>query len=158
MANYFVALPTFLHNPIQIPKSLESRGTPSSTRDTMDIQDVSQDAHYAQMVQTQKARLEAARARKGERPTDRQTRQELAEQHMIQHEDMMALKASGRKDTYMRATMIGDPYLPSIAPLTELKKIMIKELALETHHRGSYLLLRFFVPPIRMTGMLCPFP
>ncbi|PWY94976.1 SET domain-containing protein [Aspergillus sclerotioniger CBS 115572] len=39
-------------------------------------------------------------------------------------------------------------YYPSVAALSELKKTLIKDLTPETHHRGSYLLLRDFTPTI----------
>ena len=120
----------------------------------MDIQDVSNDAQYAHILLAQKARLEAARARKGERPTDRPSRNALARDHMIQYQQFMTLKKSDSKDVQMRASIVGDSYLPSTMPLQDLKKIMIDELTLETHHRGSYLLLRLFVPPVRLTGII----
>ncbi|KAI9049783.1 hypothetical protein LZ554_005934 [Drepanopeziza brunnea f. sp. 'monogermtubi'] len=120
----------------------------------MDIQDVSQDAHYAQILLAQRARLEAARARKGEIPKDRQTRQKLAQDHVIQYKQFMALKSQKPQDTYMTATLIGEPYLPSVAPIEALEKIPISQLKLETHHRGFYLLLRLFVQPVRMTAVI----
>ncbi|PVH83807.1 SET domain-containing protein [Cadophora sp. DSE1049] len=120
----------------------------------MDIQDVSNDAQYAHILLAQKARLEAARAREGERPTDRPSRNALARDHMIQYQHFMALKNSGSKDVQMRASIVGDPYLPSTVSVKDLKKTMIDQLTLETHHRGSYLLLRLFVPPVRLTGII----
>ncbi|KAH7407333.1 hypothetical protein BKA64DRAFT_705742 [Cadophora sp. MPI-SDFR-AT-0126] len=120
----------------------------------MDIQDVSNDAHYAHILIAQKARLEAARARMGERPTDRPSRNALARDHMLQYQQFMGVKKSGSKDVQMRASIVGDPYLPSTAPVKDLKKTMINQLTLETHHRGSYLLLRLFVSPVRLTGII----
>ncbi|KAK0100838.1 hypothetical protein ONS95_007285 [Cadophora gregata] len=120
----------------------------------MDIQDVSHDAQYAHILLGQKARLEAARARKGERPTDRSSRNALARDHMIQYQQFMALRKSGSKDVQMRASIVGDPYLPSTAPVKNLKKTMIDKLTLENHHRGYYLLLRLFVTPVRLTGII----
>lgn len=51
-------------------------------------------------------------------------------------------------------TIIGEPYLPSVASVQELKKMMICDLQLETHHRGFYLVLRCVVPPIRQNAIL----
>jgi hypothetical protein len=45
-------------------------------------------------------------------------------------------------------------YLPCTAPLENLKPIAIKDLKLETHHRGRFLLLRAITPPNRMTAVL----
>lgn len=50
--------------------------------------------------------------------------------------------------------MSGNPYHPSVARFEDLKKIMIKELMLETNHRGSYALLRFVCEPMRMTAVM----
>ncbi|KAJ5436145.1 Tetratricopeptide-like helical [Penicillium cf. griseofulvum] len=38
-------------------------------------------------------------------------------------------------------------YPPCLAPLKELKKVMVKDLLLETHHRGSYILVRSITRP-----------
>ncbi|KAH7357056.1 hypothetical protein BKA65DRAFT_392716 [Rhexocercosporidium sp. MPI-PUGE-AT-0058] len=116
----------------------------------MDLQDVSHDERYAKLLETYQTRLEAARAREGEIPTDRPSRNQLARDHMEQYG--IDVRNSGAKG--MRVSVVGDPYLPSTAPVHELKKTMISKLTLETHHRGSYLLLRCFVPPIRVMGII----
>ncbi|KAL2073601.1 hypothetical protein VTL71DRAFT_10927 [Oculimacula yallundae] len=116
----------------------------------MDLQDVSHDARYAQILETYKSRLEAARTREGEIPTDRSSRNELEKDHMAQYE--LEVNKPGAKG--MRAAVVGDPYPPSVAPLQDLKQTMISKLALETHHRGYYLILRFFVPPIRVMSII----
>ena len=38
--------------------------------------------------------------------------------------------------------------------MTELRHVAIKDLQLETHHRGTYLLLRSITPPRRMTAIM----
>lgn len=116
----------------------------------MDLQDVSHDERYAQVLDTYKTRLDAARAREGEVPTDRPSRNELARDHMAQYES--EVKNPAPKG--MRASVVGDPYRPSMAPVEELKKTMISRLKLETHHRGFYLVLRFYVPPIRVMSII----
>ncbi|KAI6715639.1 hypothetical protein JHW43_001841 [Diplocarpon mali] len=120
----------------------------------MDIQDVSQNTQYVQMLASQKARLEAAHTRKGEKPKDRKTRQDLTRNYMNEYRDAEAMRYSGSTRTYMRTAMIGEPYFPSLAPVKSLKKMMIDELTLETHHRGFYLLLRLFVPPLSITAVI----
>ncbi|KAL5323956.1 hypothetical protein ACEPPN_008498 [Leptodophora sp. 'Broadleaf-Isolate-01'] len=116
----------------------------------MDLQDVSHDERYARLLETYQTRLEAARAREGEIPTDRPSRNQLARDHMEQYD--IEIGNPGVKG--MRASVVGDPYLPSTEPVHELTKTMISKLTLETHHRGSYLILRFFVPPIRVMGII----
>ena len=58
-----------------------------------------------------------------------------------------------RKDM-MQTTVIGSPYAPSVTSFKDLKKVMLKDLAVETNHRGSYLLLRFICPAFRMTAVM----
>lgn len=122
----------------------------------MNIQDVTGEAQYARMLLEQRSRLEAARARTGEIPADRKGRRELVRDHMGQYEQMKTLKNRGTHETYMKVSMVGEPYGPSVASVKELRKMAISELALETHHRGCYLLLRLFVPPVRMTAVSLP--
>jgi hypothetical protein len=38
--------------------------------------------------------------------------------------------------------------------MTQLRCVAIKDLQLETHHRGTYLLLRSITPPSRMTAIM----
>jgi hypothetical protein len=54
----------------------------------------------------------------------------------------------------MTTTVIGNPYPPSVASYKGLKKFMIRDLTLETNHRGSYLLLRFICSPTRMSAVM----
>lgn len=54
----------------------------------------------------------------------------------------------------MQTTVIGNPYAPSVASFKDLKKVMLKDLTVETNHRGSYLLLRFICPAMRMTAIM----
>ena len=39
-------------------------------------------------------------------------------------------------------------------PMAELRYVVIKDLQLKTHHRGTYLLLRSITPPSRMTAII----
>jgi len=54
----------------------------------------------------------------------------------------------------MMTTVIGNSYAPSVAYFKDLKKAMLKDLTLETNHRGSYLVLRFVCPAMRMTAVM----
>lgn len=44
--------------------------------------------------------------------------------------------------------------MPCLRSLDDLKKIMIDDLLLETHHRGSYIVLRCITPPDRMNAIM----
>jgi len=47
-----------------------------------------------------------------------------------------------------------DFYRPCYLPLAHLKKIFLKDLKFETHHRGSFLLLRVFCQPFRKSAVV----
>lgn len=53
----------------------------------------------------------------------------------------------------MRSSFVPPPYQPSVKPLEKLAQIFIKDLRLETHHRGSYLVLRSMTPPKKMPAV-----
>ncbi|KAI5799895.1 hypothetical protein EDC01DRAFT_612662 [Geopyxis carbonaria] len=49
--------------------------------------------------------------------------------------------------------MFGEPYDPCSKPVEELKRTFIKDLLMERHHRGTYLIVRTVTPPKKMTGI-----
>jgi hypothetical protein len=52
----------------------------------------------------------------------------------------------------LRTSFVPPAYPPCLTSFCDLTKVMIKDL-LETHHRGTYLLLRSVTPPDRMTAV-----
>jgi hypothetical protein len=54
----------------------------------------------------------------------------------------------------IRSSFVPPAYTPSVAAPSTLKGILIKDLTLETHHRGSYILLRAVTPTDRMTAVM----
>lgn len=54
----------------------------------------------------------------------------------------------------MKTTFVPPAYPPCVMPIESLQPIKIRDLQLETHHRGRYLLLRSITPPVRMTGIM----
>jgi hypothetical protein len=121
----------------------------------MDTYDVSSLDYYLQLLNKQNKNLKAAKARQGERPEDRMSQQDLVnsfEMHLaVQQIHEWTTAPSERM---MHSSFLPPPYLPSIAPLGELKQTFINDLRLETHHRGKYLLLRSITPPNRMTAIM----
>jgi hypothetical protein len=55
--------------------------------------------------------------------------------------------------TAFRSTMVPPPYPPCILPLSALQKISFRELRLETHHRGRFLLVRSLPAPWKAAGI-----
>jgi len=105
---------------------------------------------FFHVVQRHKQILQKAKKRKGQRPHDRKSREELYPGFM------MALLAGGQREQrgMMHSSFIPPAYLPCTTPLAELRRVGIRDLQLEIHHRGTYLLLRAITPPSRMTGIM----
>jgi len=110
---------------------------------------------YTGTLARQKRVLEEAKKRRGQRPRDRKDRDVILFEFTMASAATSA-KTSGSGTHLMRSSFVPPAYPPCITPLDHLHPIMIADLRLETHHRGSYLLLRAVAPPNRMTGILVP--
>jgi hypothetical protein len=119
----------------------------------MDTCDVSGSSQYIQLLVKQKEFLNAAKARQGERPKDRKSRKELVNNFVIQH-TIQQIKQSKRDNTLIYTSFVPPPYPPCIAPLEKLKQMFIKDLQLETHHCGNYLLVKSITPLNRITAII----
>ncbi|EAW24582.1 TPR domain protein [Aspergillus fischeri NRRL 181] len=117
----------------------------------MDTHDVSEDREYWQYLRRQKQTLQNAQSRKGQRPKTTKSRDEIIMQFMFRR--MMSSNATVDSKT-IRSSFVPPAYAPCTAPLRSLKKVVIKDLTLETHHRGSYILLRAVTPPDTMTAVM----
>ncbi|CZT42233.1 related to TPR domain protein [Rhynchosporium secalis] len=105
-----------------------------------------------QALESQKRGARIAQRRKGERPKDFQTRAQCISDFNMAS---MSQRMSNLQFSPMIMTSVtGNPYPPSNANVQDLKKIMIKDLMLEFHHRGSYLLLRFVCQAMRMNAVM----
>jgi hypothetical protein len=117
---------------------------------SMDVdQDMSQ---YWQVLQSQKQNLKKAKDRQGQLPRDRKPREQAYLQFM-----MVMLSTKQRQEEMehqMHSSFVPPAYLPCTTPLAHLTPTAIKHLRLETHHRGTYLLLRVITPPNRMTAIM----
>ena len=87
---------------------------------------------------------------KGERPTDRRSREEACVKFSL----FLMRSASSADSSNIHRTFIPSAYLPSVAPVAELSSVGIRDLQLEIHHRKKYILLRSLMPCKRMTGIL----
>ena len=114
----------------------------------MDVDDVSDTEQWVASLGKQEQTLETAKKRKGERPRDMKSRGLLIHEFMMLHESLNIQRihrSNGRHMTY--TSWVAEPYSPSVAPLSTLQKLYINQMQLETHHRGSYALLRVATPP-----------
>ena len=116
----------------------------------MDIHDVSDVPEYWQMLEGQKRTLRNARSKMGQRLKETKPREEVLMTFMLQR--MSTRPTAGQH--FIRSSFIPLAYYPSTSPLKDLTKIMIMDLTIETHHRGSYLLLRAVSPPRKMTAIM----
>ena len=105
---------------------------------------------YVSLIKKQKANLQAAESRKGQRPEITQSREMTIMEFMFQH--MMDSTRPIRNP--VRTSFVPSAYAPSVASLGTLKPCMFKHLTLETHHRGTYMVLRAVTPLRSLTGVL----
>ncbi|PCH04123.1 Tetratricopeptide-like helical [Penicillium occitanis (nom. inval.)] len=117
----------------------------------MDGQDMSQVHLYSQLMETQSQILIEAQKRKGKRP-QLASRDELAMQYKFSR--MMGERQSNL-DHEMETIFMPSAYAPSVISFANLTKIMINDLRLEIHHRGSFVLLRSIVPADCTSGAFC---
>ena len=119
----------------------------------MDVDDVSQVDQWMELLKGQKIKLQAASKQKGERPWARESRAQLIQQFMLRYTAKTMFHP--REDQHLiHQSWVASPYPPSVASLESLKKVFLSDLCLETHHRGSYLLLKVATPPNTMTAVM----
>lgn len=119
----------------------------------MEVDDVSHIGQWMQMLAKQKVALQAASQRKGERPKDRRSRGQLIHEFVLRSASTTMMYR--KKETHMiHQSWVAAPYPPSATPLRRLKKLYLKDLQLETHHRGFYALFRVATPPITITAVM----
>lgn len=116
----------------------------------MDAHDVSK-KHW-ERLKSYKQTLKEAKKREGELPQDRMPREYAYNQFMDTYKSLKRNQAGGHFMIY--SSFIPPAYYPCTTPVAELKSITIDELLLETHHRGTYILLRCFTPPHLTTAVM----
>ncbi|KAL3474787.1 hypothetical protein BJX99DRAFT_271504 [Aspergillus californicus] len=116
----------------------------------MDTHDVSNISTYLPYLQNHKRTIQNAQSRKGQRPRPTKSRDNLIMQFMARR---MSNKAPVGLHA-VRSSFVPPSYTPCVTALSDLKKTMIKDLTLETHHRGSYLLVRAVTPTDTMTAVM----
>ncbi|KAB5582423.1 TPR domain protein [Coniochaeta sp. 2T2.1] len=118
----------------------------------MDIQDVSDMGRYAEMMRQVQANVERAGRRKGEIPKDHPPAYLQINIYMMQYRQPQLQKAAN--EFHLITTQIPPAYPPSIRSASELEPILISQMKLETHHRGSKIVVRVMVPGSRMNAVL----
>jgi len=109
---------------------------------------------FEDLLSRQKQVLKDAGSRKGEVPRDRPSGNWLVSEFMLSHMRQQMMQCQRKQDGLVHTSFVPPAYDPSIAGKTELRSILIKDLKLETHHRGYYLLVQCVTPPNRMTAII----
>ena len=114
----------------------------------MDVHNVTKE--HAGLIHRQMIALQEAKMRQGHRPRDRQPKEYAYSKFML-----ALASCQDQKHLHMfHSSYLPLAYLPCTTPMTQLRPVTIKDLQLETHHRGTYLLLRSLTPPQRMTAIM----
>jgi hypothetical protein len=132
------------NHPIQ-PSSQSKR----SSKHVMDVQDLSAVPQFVQLRDRQKQLLKMSAAYAGRRPERRDSLSTLVSGFMQSRP-----QEHRPQQPALRWTFISEVYLPSAVSSRSLTPLSIRDLRLETHHRGKYLLLRTVTPPSKITGIL----
>lgn len=115
----------------------------------MNVHDVG--SQYVELIKSQKKTLEDAQKRQGQRPHDRKSRDHTYGKFMAALLSTMSMEI---RRVMVHTSFIPPPYPPCTTPINQLRPVAIRNLQLETHHRGTYLLLRSITPPSRMTAVM----
>jgi hypothetical protein len=109
----------------------------------MNTFDVSRVPEYLQYLEGHKQTLKRAQGFKGRPARSRKSRDEIVMQFMFRQ---MMHNDDPKSSVHIRSSFLPLAYTPCIVSYNDLSKVMIKDLYLETHHRGRYLLLRTITP------------
>ncbi|KAH8433206.1 TPR domain protein [Aspergillus melleus] len=112
----------------------------------METHYVPDNSAFDETVRKHEQNVQNVQALKGQPPAHKKPRDQLIAElmqriHMKQSNDY-------------RVSFFPPSYLPCASPLKDLRKVMIKDLVLETHHRGTYVCLRAVTPAYRVTGVM----
>lgn len=117
----------------------------------MDIHDVSQMEEYLPILQKHKQSLRNAQSRQGQTLKPTRSRDEIIMEFMFRRM-MNSNRPTNTHDIH--SSFVPPAYPPSVAALSTLKRILIRDITLETYHRGFYILLRAVTPMDRMTAVM----
>lgn len=116
----------------------------------MNIQDSSDIPQMVQTLLKQKETLLSAQIRKGEKPIEMESRG--ARIYRFTHQRNAGIFNRAHEFGTL-TTFIPPAYTPCTTSYDELNKIMLADLVLETHHRGTYIALRSVTPADKITAI-----
>ncbi|PNY29022.1 Protein unc-45 [Tolypocladium capitatum] len=119
----------------------------------MDIRDVSHVSDYAVFMNKIQDIARRASRRKGQLVRDHPPPEQLVSSFMMK-QVASTLLHSWPTETTITTSQVPAPYTPCARSVSELQPIMISEMRLETHHRGSKTLVRIRTLPQRITAVM----
>ncbi|OQD61514.1 hypothetical protein PENPOL_c016G08758 [Penicillium polonicum] len=117
----------------------------------MDTHDVSDVPEYFKYLQTHKKNLKNAQSLKGRPAKSPKSKDQILMQFMVRK--MMAARTP-TNPMNIRSSFLPPAYPPCHTPFSKLNKVMIKNMCLETHHRGRHLLIRTVTQADTMTAVM----
>ncbi|KAL3481451.1 hypothetical protein BJX99DRAFT_253759 [Aspergillus californicus] len=106
---------------------------------------------YFQALENQQQVLRNGQLRKGQRPDQTRSREEIIMTFEFQHLMRLRNQTSGEYETH--TSYVPPAYAPCITPLQDFRKSMLQDLRLETHHRGTYVVLRAVTSSYAISGV-----
>ena len=140
--------------PLRDQSNLTLRRDAIGSTATMDTHNVLQSSQYVQLLLDQQQKLRDAQTRKGQHPTRPPRAQVILQFQLKLMASRAKVAAVGQQASHIKTSFVPLPYPPCVVPFSNLKKIMIDDLLLETHHRGTYLLVRSVTPQDRMNAVM----
>lgn len=95
--------------------------------------------------------LADAQAHEGERPENMKSPQDLIVDFTFKQMLQDRIPANAY---HIRMSFVPPLYKPCVTPFEDLKKVTIKDLTFETHHRGFYILLKALTPPLKEISIM----
>lgn len=99
------------------------------------------------MMERKERMIVAAQGEKDQPLTWTETRDELLQRYQNSRMNTM------RQDLQIRQAFVPPAYPPCTIPFSALTKIMLKDLRIETHHKGQYLIVRSIAPPCELISV-----
>lgn len=118
----------------------------------MDVQDVSSEHAYINMLRQARNVANQAKSRKGQTVSVHPPPAPLTAKFMM-NLNMINLR-NGLAADMIKTSQIPAPYDPCSRSMDELRPIKISNMRLETHHRGRKVTVRVLTPPQRMTAIM----
>ena len=120
----------------------------------MDVNDVSDDKTFVDILRNAERSVELASRRKGQMVRDHPSPEWLIMTFLMRLRAAKTMPVMVSGQVSIVTSQIPASYAPCVRPSGELNPIMISDMKLETHHRGSRVMLRVRTPPHRITALL----